>query len=307
MNEKDKQILEEANKVVEDTKRSVLRNQDREYIVREVSAVLLNELTPVLQSINKATKDAVSQYLEGISKIQLKPPSVIVKPTDVNLPAPKVNVETPKAEIKVNLHKIPEINTDKIEKAITKSMEMVIKKIKIPTPKVEVKEKSFKMPSEIKVNGIAGYFGNLLKALAGVLSVRLVNVDYDNPLPTLLVDTKGRPYKASSLGISTGGGRGVVETKPIEEFPCGYEQLVVSNTAIPFADIPENANKAVVSVEDATIRYRENGADPTATVGIIAPRFTVIILNSRASITNFRAIRTAATDAELNILYYERK
>lgn len=93
--------------------------------------------------------------------------------------------------------------------------------------------------------------------------------------------------------------------KEYEDKPLGYEQKTVSDSAVGFDSIPSNAMKAVISVEDATIRYRDDGTDPTTTTGIIAYNGTVIILQGRESITKFKAIRTGAIDAELNCLYYE--
>ena len=104
-------------------------------------------------------------------------------------------------------------------------------------------------------------------------------------------------------------GSGPKQQKVITESdkPVGFEQLAVSNTAVGFASIPANADKAVMTVEDGTLRYRDDGSNPTSTVGLRVFIAGTIILNSRDSLDNFKAIREAANNSELNISYYERR
>ena len=96
-------------------------------------------------------------------------------------------------------------------------------------------------------------------------------------------------------------------TRKINDEPVGFEQLAVSNTAIGLASIPILANKAVITVEDKTLRYRDDGTDPTATVGLRVFSGNTIILNSRNSLLKFRAIRAGTADSEINVSYYEVK
>ena len=93
----------------------------------------------------------------------------------------------------------------------------------------------------------------------------------------------------------------------IARIPLGYRQLDVSTTAVSLSDatggIPSGACRAVVNVEANSIRWRDDGTDPTASVGILQKADTFIELPSIQSINAFVAIRASA-DAKLNIAYY---
>ena len=96
--------------------------------------------------------------------------------------------------------------------------------------------------------------------------------------------------------------------EPESDKPVGFEQLTaIGATAKGLASIPVDANKAIMTVEDATLRYRDDGIDPTSTVGLKLFIAGTIILNSRDSLDNFKAIRTGSTNSELNISYYDRR
>lgn len=93
----------------------------------------------------------------------------------------------------------------------------------------------------------------------------------------------------------------------VEERPQGYEQLAVADTAVGLASIPTNADKAVIVVEDATIRWRDDGTAPTATVGTKSFVNTTIILDGRQKLEQFEAIRQGSTSANLSINYYSTR
>src|SRR5690554_5135931 len=95
-----------------------------------------------------------------------------------------------------------------------------------------------------------------------------------------------------------------------ERKPEGYRQLAVSSSVVDLADatggIPQGATFALITVDDDEVRWRDDGGDPTSSVGMNADpsddtRF--IVLPSSEAIRNFKAIRVT-TDAELNISYY---
>ena len=95
--------------------------------------------------------------------------------------------------------------------------------------------------------------------------------------------------------------------KEYQDNPVGYEQKVISNSAVGFASIPSDANKAIIVVEDSNIRYREDGTDPTADIGTKAFQNTTIIVEGRNRMSSFKAIRLSTSDAKLSINYYNRK
>jgi hypothetical protein len=89
--------------------------------------------------------------------------------------------------------------------------------------------------------------------------------------------------------------------------PLGYRQLAVSSSVVDLTDatggIPAGALRAEVNVAANDVRWRDDAADPSATVGTLQKADTHFELPSIQSINGFRAIRASA-DAVLNIRYY---
>lgn len=86
--------------------------------------------------------------------------------------------------------------------------------------------------------------------------------------------------------------------------PAGYEQITISTTALSLTIPNTRVKMAVVLVEAQPLRYRDDGTAPTAAIG------TLIQANESFSIcgsalARFQAIRSGATDAVLNVNYYE--
>ena len=63
------------------------------------------------------------------------------------------------------------------------------------------------------------------------------------------------------------------------------------------------AEKVLLTVGTATIRWLDDGTDPTSTVGHLAYAGDVINLDNRNRIEKFRAIRTGSTSAVLDASY----
>jgi len=284
-----KEIIEKAKQGITDKKEKELNN-------KQISGFVADILKP---------------YLENIQPL---PPSETVTPNDENVLEAKVIVDMSKIKIPdVNIPEI-EIDTKDIEKAIIKSMsEIKVPEIKMPEIKIDTKDiekaiiksmSKIKMPEakeskipDIDTKGIE----KAIKDAFSKIEIPEIKMPEGTQRIILVDPNTGNDYKAQMSMSSSGGG--VVSMRPLVEVPAGYEQLTVSSTAIPFASIPDKAGKVVISVEDDSIRYRDDGTDPTTTVGMVAYPGTVIILNSKQAITKFKAIRIT-TDAELNCLYY---
>ena len=255
--------------------------EDRRYIVSSIGQDLAMILTPLLDKIADNSRMNREDMKDIIREIKVEAPIVNVAP-------PKIEVQTPKAEVKVEIPtlKIPEV------------------KVKVSAPQVTVKPADLKMPKEMQVKGM----DKLLEKITEALN-RKVEFDVGNkPLNVILTDEKGQVYRALTKMVTGGsGGGGVVTTRKIEDIPQGFEQLAVLTTATKLASIPDKATKAIMTVEDATLRFRDDGTDPTSTVGLRVFIAGTIILNSRQALTNFRAIRTGSTNSELNVNYYESK
>lgn len=81
--------------------------------------------------------------------------------------------------------------------------------------------------------------------------------------------------------------------------PRGYQQLDLS-TAVGLT-VPEGADYALVSAEADNVRYRDDGVDPTATLGSRILRDGHLWYTG--DLTAFRAIGENE-DGKLNVLYY---
>lgn len=103
----------------------------------------------------------------------------------------------------------------------------------------------------------------------------------------------------------------IVGTYPAERKPVGYRQLEVGEEAVELADatggIPNSATRAVIWVETDSIRWRDDGEDPTSSVGMYVDKNLSFELHSAESIANFKAIKagTGDSNAKINIAYYK--
>lgn len=92
-------------------------------------------------------------------------------------------------------------------------------------------------------------------------------------------------------------------------FTCfAFEELTISNTAIQltadtFEDSDGVAKRVVITIQDAQIRWRYDGTNPTTTVGHVSNPFDTIVLQTAGNIKNFRAIRKGSSNAELSVSY----
>ena len=89
----------------------------------------------------------------------------------------------------------------------------------------------------------------------------------------------------------------------LQSSPKGYQQLTVSTTAVGLT-LPTGAQRAVIHIEAQPIRYRDDGTDPTSTVGVLVKADVSFELNSLLSLRQFKAIRSGSVDATVNVVYY---
>lgn len=88
-----------------------------------------------------------------------------------------------------------------------------------------------------------------------------------------------------------------------------YESITISNTAKTltsdtYTDSEGNrAVKAIIRVENAQLRYRYDGTNPTASEGMLLNPMDTLILNCSSDIINFRAIRKGNTDSKIFVTY----
>jgi hypothetical protein len=80
----------------------------------------------------------------------------------------------------------------------------------------------------------------------------------------------------------------------------GYQQLSVHSAATSLT-VPQLANVAVITVENATVRMRGDGTAPTTTVGF--PLATSTPFTYDGEISRLQLIATAGT-ATVNVMYF---
>lgn len=90
----------------------------------------------------------------------------------------------------------------------------------------------------------------------------------------------------------------------------GFEQIAVSTTAVPFTSsvyAPTGqppAVMAIVTVETANMRFRDDGVAPTGNVGVRVLVGAVVNVCGTSVIRNNRWIRQQATDGTIDVQYY---
>lgn len=91
-----------------------------------------------------------------------------------------------------------------------------------------------------------------------------------------------------------------------------FETLTISNTAIGLttnkyrptgADAGKIAEKAFVTCEGGSVRYRYDGEDPTVTVGHILEAGGYLVLEGQNQMNLIKFIRKDGADATLQITY----
>ena len=112
----------------------------------------------------------------------------------------------------------------------------------------------------------------------------------DGKLARVLLDSLGR------VQVSVTGGFVVTHDT------IGYQSRTVSSTAVSLSPT-SGAIRAVISVEDADVRFRSDGDAPTTSEGHILFINDIVILESAADLASFQAIRDGAVDATLKVSY----
>ena len=83
---------------------------------------------------------------------------------------------------------------------------------------------------------------------------------------------------------------------------AGFEQLTVTNSAVKTLTVPQDAIMAIVNVQDQPVYSRDDGTDPTTTVGRLNKADTELaVCGSAMSRIGFIA---SGTDAKINVSYY---
>jgi hypothetical protein len=83
--------------------------------------------------------------------------------------------------------------------------------------------------------------------------------------------------------------------------PAGYVQITDVSTAIGVGSIPANTKLTLVQAEGQDVRWRDDGTDPTAGVGMLLEDGQTLVYNGNPTV--LRLIQVTTT-AKLNISFY---
>ena len=92
-----------------------------------------------------------------------------------------------------------------------------------------------------------------------------------------------------------------MQTKPASTAPIGYQQITTLSSATPLA-APANARWALIVPESKDVRWRDDGANPTAAIGM--PIAAGQAFEYTGDLSAIKFIEQAAS-AKLNVAYYD--
>lgn len=99
-----------------------------------------------------------------------------------------------------------------------------------------------------------------------------------------------------------GGVSNITKTRQKTDVPLGYAQDTTISAASALPSIPTGARRALIQVLTQSARWRDDGTDPTAAIGMLIAAGET--LDYRGDLSAFKVIETT-TSAELNVTYYE--
>jgi hypothetical protein len=89
--------------------------------------------------------------------------------------------------------------------------------------------------------------------------------------------------------------------------PIGFQTLTVSGSAVGLT-VPTAANiMAIISVENNSVRYRDDGTNPTASIGFLLYPGNTLNLENLTVLNATKFIAVDGTDATLSIGYYQQQ
>lgn len=84
------------------------------------------------------------------------------------------------------------------------------------------------------------------------------------------------------------------------DVPSGYQRITNLATAVGLT-VPEGARHALIQAEGKSVRWRDDGTDPTVADGLLIATDT--IFSYHGALTRIRFIETAAS-ATLHVAFY---
>lgn len=83
--------------------------------------------------------------------------------------------------------------------------------------------------------------------------------------------------------------------------PAGYQQLTILGSASALT-VPAGTKLTMIQAEAQAVRYRDDGTDPTASVGMVIAAGQTVAYNGNPSAVK---IIESTAGAKVNVLYYK--
>lgn len=84
--------------------------------------------------------------------------------------------------------------------------------------------------------------------------------------------------------------------------PAGYQQITSLGSAVGFTSIPDGTRFVAIQPESQNIRWRDDGTNPTASVGMIVVANDILFYTG--DFTTIKFIEVTAS-AKLNVTFYK--
>jgi hypothetical protein len=161
----------------------------------------IDETSSLKKEINNLTKEVSKQRQPVVNippaKVEITVPDVVIPEIKI----PKINV--PQVQVEIPEIKLPTINIPKAAPPV----------VNVEAPNVEVK-----IPKQMTVEGFKEFAKQIIALLQEEKSDGLTGVDYENPLPVILMTKDGKPYRAGGGSVSVGGGLGGTGLDPTDPY-----------------------------------------------------------------------------------------
>ena len=102
----------------------------------------------------------------------------------------------------------------------------------------------------------------------------------------------------------------IQQVSVVSGIPRGYQQIVMDSAAQGLT-VPRNANGAIIQFENWSVRWRDDGTDPTSTEGMLGFAGNAIELTTADQLNAFKFILDSNSSdddtGKVNVAYYEKR
>jgi hypothetical protein len=83
---------------------------------------------------------------------------------------------------------------------------------------------------------------------------------------------------------------------------AGYIQITSLSSAVGLGAIPDGTTLAIIQAETQNVRYRDDGTNPSASVGMLLPAGDLLYYTGKMADLKFIEV---SASAKLNVTYYK--